>query len=169
MGRRLSQRVEDLLHDGARRDDFATAHGQARPASNAIVLITWFMSAIHIEGVHPLESGVFRLKYRKDRRPGLPIEPIWSFYPKYWAESIHKVTKLMSLYGKLRFMYKRLKKGRNKLKYMDVALTPVTDHDTEDLEMFHTPSAPAFVAQEQRRDAANAAAREQAREHAAVA
>ena len=57
-------------------------------------------------------------------------------------------------------MYKRLKKGRNKLKYMDVALTPVTDHDTEDLEMFHTPSAPAFVAQEQRR--------QHAREHAAA-
>ncbi|MFL6588697.1 MAG: B12-binding domain-containing radical SAM protein [Chthoniobacterales bacterium] len=132
------------------------------PASNAIVLITWFMSAIHIEGVHPLESGVFRLKYRKDRRPGLPIEPIWTFYPKYWAESVDKVTKLISLYGKLRFMYKRLKKGKNKLKYMDVALTPVTDHDTEDLEMFHVPSAPAFVAQEQRREAANAAAREQA-------
>jgi len=139
------------------------------PASNAIVLITWFMSAIHIEGVHPLESGVFRLKYRKDRRPSLPIEPIWTFYPKYWVESIRKVTQLMTLYGKLRLMYKRLKKGRNKLKYMDVALTPVTDHDTEDLEMFHTPSAPAFVAQEQRREATNAAAREAAREHAAVA
>jgi radical SAM superfamily enzyme YgiQ (UPF0313 family) len=132
------------------------------PASNAIVLITWFMSAIHIEGVHPLESGVFRIKYRKDRRPTFPIEPIWSFYPKYWVESVVKVAKLMSLYGKLRAMYKRLKKGRNKLKYMDVALTPVTDHDTEDLEMFHTPSAPAFVAQEHRREAANAAAREHA-------
>jgi radical SAM superfamily enzyme YgiQ (UPF0313 family) len=137
------------------------------PASNAIVLITWFMSAIHIEGVHPLESGVFRIKYRKDRRPTFPIEPVWSFYPKYWVESVVKVAKLVSLYGKLRAMYKRLRKGRNKLKYMDVALTPVTDHDTEDLEMFHTPSAPAFVAQEHRREAANAAAREHAHSHAA--
>ena len=65
------------------------------PASNAIVLITWFMSAIHIEGIHPLESGVFRLKYRKDRRPTQPIEPIWTFYPKYWIESIMKVAKLL--------------------------------------------------------------------------
>jgi hypothetical protein len=51
---------------------------------------------------------------------------------------------------------------------MDVALTPVTDHDIEDLEMFHTPSAPAFVAQEQRREASNAAAREHAHSHAAA-
>jgi hypothetical protein len=107
---------------------------------------------------------VFRLKYRKDRRPGLPIEPIWTFYPKYWVESVMKLGKLGTLYGKLRRMYKRLKDDPNRFKYMDVALTPVTDHDTEDLEMFHTPSAPAFVAQEQRRAEVNA----QAREHAAA-
>lgn len=138
------------------------------PASNAIVLITWFMSAIHIEGVHPLESGVFRLKYRRDRRPGLPIEPAWKFYPRYWVESVTKLAKLATLYTRLRRMYTRLKKNPAKFKYMDVALTPVTDHDIEDLEMFHTPSAPAFVAQEQRRERVNAEAREHARAHAAA-
>jgi len=137
------------------------------PARNAIVLITWFMSAIHIEGVHPLESGVFRLKYRKDRRPGLPIEPFWMFYPKYWVESVIKVAKLARLYDRLRRLYKRIQEDPNRLNYMDVALTPVTDHDTEDLEIFHVPSAPAFVAQEQRREATNAAAREHAHSHAA--
>ena len=52
-------------------------------ANNALVLITWFMSSIHLEKIHPLESGLFRLKFRRDRRPGLPIEPIWKFYPAY--------------------------------------------------------------------------------------
>jgi hypothetical protein len=65
-------------------------------------------------------------------------------------------------------MYARLKEDPKRFKYMDVALTPVTDHDTDDLEMFQTPYAPAFVAQEQRRERANAEAREQAREHAAA-
>ncbi|PZR75773.1 MAG: radical SAM protein [Chthoniobacterales bacterium] len=125
------------------------------PASNAIVLITWFMSAIHIEGVHPLESGVIRLKYRKDRRPGLPIEPMWKFYPKFWRESVTKIAKLTMLYGRLRRLYKMIRADPKRFKYTDVALTPVTDHDTEDLEMFHTPSAPAFVAQEQRRQHAH--------------
>jgi hypothetical protein len=134
-------------------------------AANAIVLMMWFMSAIHLEGVHPLESGVFRLKFRRDRRPGLPREPIWIFYPRYWIESVVKLSRLAILYGRIRRIYKRIKEDPNRFKYMDVALTPVTDHDTEDLEMFHTPSAPAFVAQEQRRQQANA----EAREHAAVA
>ena len=41
-----------------------------------------------------------------------------------------------------------------------LAMTPVTDE--EDLEMFHTPSAPAFLEQEHRRQHANAEAREPA-------
>ena len=130
-------------------------------ANNALVLITWFMSSIHLEKVHPLEGGVIRLKSRRDRRPGLKREPIWTFYPKYWVESGIKIYKLARLYFRLRGIYKRIKADKKRFKYMDVALTPVTDHDTEDLEMFHTPSAPAFVAQEQRR--------QHAREHVAVA
>jgi len=137
-------------------------------AANAIVLMMWFMSAIHLEGVHPLESGVFRLKFRRDRRPGLPREPVWIFYPRYWIESVVKLSRLAILYGRIRRIYKRIKEDPDRSKYMDVALTPVTDHDTEDLEMFHTPSAPAFVAQEQRREASNAAAREHAHSHAAA-
>jgi len=134
-------------------------------ANNALVLITWFMSSIHLEKVHPLEGGVIRLKSRRDRRPGLKREPIWTFYPKYWVESGIKIYKLGRLYFRLRGIYKRIKADKKRFKYMDVALTPVTDHDVDDLEIFHTPSAPAFVAQEQRRQQANA----EAREHAAVA
>jgi radical SAM superfamily enzyme YgiQ (UPF0313 family) len=131
------------------------------PAANAIILMMWFMSAIHLEGVHPLESGVFRLKSRRDRRPGLPREPIWKFYPRYWTESVVKLARLAILYGRIRRIYKQIKADKKRFKYLDVALTPVTDHDVDDLEMFHTPSAPAFVAQEQRR--------QHAREHAVVA
>ena len=124
-------------------------------ANNAIMLMTWFMTAIHLEKVHPLESGVFRLKFRRDRRLGLPIESAWTFYPKYWVESVIKIVKLATLYARLHRLYKRIKKDPRRFKYMDLALTPVTDHDVDDLEMFHTPSAAAFVAQEQRRHRAH--------------
>ena len=63
------------------------------PASNAILLATWFMGAIDIEKIHPLESGLFRFKFRRDRRPGLPIEPWWKFYPNYAVESVKKLGK----------------------------------------------------------------------------
>jgi hypothetical protein len=71
-----------------------------------------------------------------------------------------KLSRWVALYFGLRRIYVRIKKDPKKFEYMDVALTPVTDHDVEDLEMFHTPSAPAFVAQEQRR--------QHAHEHAAA-
>jgi radical SAM superfamily enzyme YgiQ (UPF0313 family) len=131
------------------------------PASNAILLITWFCGAIQIEKIHPLESGLFRFKFRRDRRPGLPIEPVWKFYPRYVVESVVKLVRWFALYFWLRRIYVRIKKDPKRFEYMDIALTPVTDHDVEDLEMFHTPSAPAFVAQEQRR--------QHAHEHAEVA
>jgi radical SAM superfamily enzyme YgiQ (UPF0313 family) len=133
------------------------------PASNAIMLIAWFYGAVHIEGIHPLETGLFRYKFRRDRRPGLPIEPRWKFYPKYAVKSVVKLAKWGRLYARLRAIYVKAKKDPKKLEYMDLAMTPVTDD--EDLEMFHTPSAPAFLEQEHRRQHANA----EAREHAAVA
>ena len=45
----------------------------------------WFKLMIDHEGVHPLEGGAFRLKYRRDRRSGLPLESPLVFYPRYWG------------------------------------------------------------------------------------
>jgi hypothetical protein len=45
-------------------------------------VLFWFSSAIAIEDMHPLQWGILRLKYRRDRRSGLPIEPALVFYAK---------------------------------------------------------------------------------------
>jgi hypothetical protein len=105
-------------------------------ASNALFLITWFKGAIDLEKVHPLESGFFRLKFRTDRRPGLPIEPIWTFYPRYWSETVVKVARRATLYLRLRMIYLRIRRvmpARRpgvlcKLAYTDLAMTPVRQH-----------------------------------------
>ena len=49
--------------------------------SRLVPLIWLFSSALELEGIHPYHAGLLRRKYRHDRRPGMPIEPIWSFYP----------------------------------------------------------------------------------------
>ena len=115
-------------------------------ASNAILLMAWFGGAIHIEKVHPLEAGLFRYKFRRDRRPGFAIEPRWKFYPKYFFESIAKLGRWFSIYAGLRLIYMRAKRDPKKYEYMDTALTPVTDHDADELELFHTRVAPRPVA-----------------------
>ncbi len=107
-------------------------------ASNAILLMMWFGGSIHIEGVHPLEAGLFRRKYRTDRRPGFAIESPWTFYPKYWLESVGKLLRWAKLYCGLRIIYLKVKYDPRRYEYMDTALTPVADDDVETLELFHT-------------------------------
>ena len=52
----------------------------------------WMMLSFHasatIEGIHPLDSGLFRRKYRRDRRAGLPRETPVAFYGRYAWEIV---------------------------------------------------------------------------------
>ena len=120
-------------------------------ASNALFLITWFKGCIDIEGIHPLEGGFLRMKYRRDRRENFPTESVWRFYPRFWWESAAKLSTWASLYWRLRKMYLRIKKDPGKLTYSDLALTPVLDDETEESrEMFQSAGAKAFVGERAR-------------------
>jgi hypothetical protein len=127
-------------------------------ASNALFLITWFKGAIDLENIHPLESGFFRTKFRTDRRPGLPIEPVWTFYPRYWLETGVKLAQWSMLYPRLRLLYLRIRHAMprkqhgvlRKLAYSDLAMTPVSEQETETHELFGTATARAYVNQERR-------------------
>jgi hypothetical protein len=61
-------------------------------------MMLWFYGSVAIENVHPLESGFFRLKFRKDRRPSLPLEPALVFYPKFWWEIVWKNVAIVGLW-----------------------------------------------------------------------
>jgi radical SAM superfamily enzyme YgiQ (UPF0313 family) len=106
--------------------------------------IVWFKGCIGIEGIHPLEGGFFRRKVRKNRRVGMKIESPLLFYPKYAAETLGKQLKWISLYLRMRLIYKRVKRDPKRFEFMDLALEPVTDHE-EDREIFQTESAQKFL------------------------
>ena len=116
--------------------------------SNALFLITWFKGSIDIEKIHPLESGFLRLKFRRDRRPECPREPVWSFYPRYFTETVVKLVRWGALYLRLRRIYLSIKRDPNRFAYTDLALTPVTDDETETRELFNTVAAQAYVGQQ---------------------
>jgi hypothetical protein len=94
--------------------------------------------------------GWIRMKSRLNRRHGMPIEPAILFYPKYYAELGWKLMRWGWLY--FRFGLKQLKVERdpNRQAYADLALSPVTDHDAEDLELFKTSDAVAWLDQQKR-------------------
>jgi Radical SAM superfamily len=99
--------------------------------------VLWFFSSVHmVEKLHPLQCGVVRLKYRNDRRPGLPLEPIWTFYPKYVCELVAKHARVLKHWFDLELMVWRARRNAGPGQYADRALTPVADDETETLEMF---------------------------------
>jgi len=119
-------------------------------AGNVLFLITWFMGSINIEHIHPLEGGFLRLKFRRDRRPGFAMEPIWLFYPKYFAGAASKLVRWVSLYIKLRRIYLRIKSNPDCFAYTDTATTAVASDEAETHELFDTAAARAYVEQAKR-------------------
>jgi radical SAM superfamily enzyme YgiQ (UPF0313 family) len=86
----------------------------------------YFYAMRKIEGIHPLDGGLVRRKYRKDRRPGLPIESPMVFYPRYFWETITKSIRLFALFRQYKRILARVENTPERHTYMDAALTPST-------------------------------------------
>ena len=113
-------------------------------AGKTAFFIVWFKGCIRIEGIHPLEGGFLRRKVRRNRRSGMPVEGVVTFYSKLLAETVRKQLSWMSLYLRVRLIYKRVKRDPLRLQYMDAALEPVTDHE-EERELFASDAARAYL------------------------
>jgi radical SAM superfamily enzyme YgiQ (UPF0313 family) len=118
----------------------------------AVFFILWFKGSIGIENVHPLESGIVRMKHRKTRRSGLPLESPFVFYPRFWAETAWKIGSWISLYVKLQLIYRRIKKDPHRMEYTDLAVTPVTDEEIGTRELFQSDAAQTYIVKLQRRE-----------------
>ena len=103
--------------------------------------IVWFYESVWLEGVHPLESGFLRFKDRLDRRPGMPVESAWRFYPRYLAGLVHKTWHAAGLYLRYYPFRRRLERDPEAVHYRDLSLEPVTDEELAELEMFQVTEA----------------------------
>jgi radical SAM superfamily enzyme YgiQ (UPF0313 family) len=122
--------------------------------SRLLAVLFAFSVAFPVEKLHPLQFGAFRLKYRLDRRPGFPIEPVWAFYPNYWWEIVTKHVRLAKQWIEMSRMCARARREQKLNPYTDLAMTPVTDEETETLEMFtHNAGARDQVAHVRKVDA----------------
>lgn len=120
----------------------------------------WKLLTFHapplLERVHPLEGGLFRRKYRRDRRPGMPRENPFAFYARYGWEIAVKHARFARLYWQYRTTFKRVLNDHRP--YTDTAMTPVQASDVDVLDMFKTTAGARAAADRQRRRAAAAAA-----------
>lgn len=101
------------------------------------LLLGWFLLSIRFEGVHPLESGLWRMKFRADRRSGMPLESPLQFYPRYMEHFVWKLWHRIGWILRLTWMRWCVEWDLNKKRYRDVSLTPAAEVDLERLDLTH--------------------------------
>jgi hypothetical protein len=87
-------------------------------------------------GVHPLEGGAVRLRYRHDRRPGLPREGIVPFYWNYLAGLARLGVRGLVTNVHLRWHSRRFWRDAHRTEYVDAAIAPIEAKDLGTLELF---------------------------------
>jgi len=90
---------------------------------NMMMKLLSFYAVARIEQVHPLDGGLFRRKYRRDRRPGRPVEGRLAFYTSYVWETLRKQVSLVLMYRRYRRILDRaLRAAADR---PDLAMAPV--------------------------------------------
>jgi hypothetical protein len=113
--------------------------------------LLWFNTMIPFEGIHPLEGGMLRLKHRRDRRPGLPIESPWIFYPRFAAESVRKLFGYWSVYRQISALKREASAAPDRWSYNDIAIEPLRENETEALALYHETSGGEAALERKRR------------------
>ena len=97
-----------------------------------------FYGSIMVEGVHPLECGIWRRKVRTQRRSGLPRENPLLFYPRRAWESLASLAGWLMLYRTYLGIQRKVEADPAKDDYTDISLTPAHDGENEELDLIKT-------------------------------
>jgi radical SAM superfamily enzyme len=105
------------------------------PMGSLVKLLFTFSTTDRIEKVHPLQSGILRLRHPSERRPGLPRETPWIFWSRFAWETLCKHAMLAGAIGRLLVWKMVIARDRDARAYTDRALTPVRDDEDETLDL----------------------------------
>jgi Radical SAM superfamily len=104
-------------------------------------MIFTFYASYTFERVHPLQSGVFRRKRRRDRRPGLPLEHPLIFYPRRAKEILLAYVPGLLFLWKLTRLRHRLMRDQAARNYRDISMTPLENELAEPLDLYEATEA----------------------------
>jgi radical SAM superfamily enzyme YgiQ (UPF0313 family) len=105
------------------------------PARLTSMIFTFYASHA-FEKVHPLQSGVFRRKLRKQRRSGLRRENPLIFYPRRAREIVTGYLPALRFLWKVNRLRHQLTKDPATRHYTDIAITPLENELGEPLELY---------------------------------
>jgi radical SAM superfamily enzyme YgiQ (UPF0313 family) len=100
-----------------------------------VKLLVTFSSTVRLEGVHPLQSGIVRMRHPSERRPGQASENIFVFWPRHFWNRLTVHVHLARLIASLALQARAIQRSSNAVDYMDQALMPVGADDDETLDL----------------------------------
>jgi hypothetical protein len=126
--------------------------GASGVSMSSLVKLLYQFSTMHVlEGVHPLQSGVFRLRHRDERRPGLARENLVFFRIRLAADLVRKTWVALSTLSRLSLSAIRISYDPKRREYADDAMARVTDDDDLNLDLLNqTASAKEAVAHQKK-------------------
>ena len=105
------------------------------PLLNLAKYLLTFSTTVRLEQVHPLQGGILRLKHPSERRPGLPQESAWIFWPHFLCSTIRKQAILASTTARLLMWVLAIMRDPKARSYKDLALMPVGNDDDETFDL----------------------------------
>lgn len=106
------------------------------PMGSLVKILVSFSTTVRLEKLHPLQSGLLRLKHPSERRPGLAREKPWIFWPRFALETLVKHVKLAGSIVSLSAAAIVISRNPAAWSYRDQALSPVGDDGDERLDLF---------------------------------
>jgi len=117
------------------------------PMLSFMKVLVQFTTMMQLEKVHPLQSGLVRMRHITERRPGLPREAALPFYARCLRSLIANNLRLIGTIWWMWRLMRRIERDPNRHQYMDQALTPVRDDDEQTLDLLvKTAGAKAAIA-----------------------
>jgi hypothetical protein len=105
------------------------------PMGSLVKLLVAFSSMVRLENIHPLQSGVLRLKHPSERRPGLAPESSLLFWGRFLCNTIWKQAMVAGTIVRLLLLKASIARDPYRRTYIDAALTPVGDDDDAALDL----------------------------------
>ncbi|MGH6939869.1 B12-binding domain-containing radical SAM protein [Hypericibacter sp.] len=105
------------------------------PIGSLIKLLVNFSTTVRLEKLHPLQGGILRLKRPSERRPGLPREGAWRFWPRFILDTLHKHGVIIGMIARLLLLRRAILRDPASASYTDRALMPVGEDDDETLDL----------------------------------
>ena len=99
------------------------------PMMSLAKVLIQFSTMMQLEKVHPLQSGLIRMKHPSERRPGLPKEGRLAFYLGYWRDLLVRNARFIKTVWQILALKRRIERDPNHRFYTDQALTPVLDDE----------------------------------------